>query len=188
MTTTTERVVHGARCTWWNLIGNAATTPTGLPVCPYCRSPLFEVPGLHTWWYGAEQAVEAGTVADDYLDFLEWLQGRCFRNMDLARTAYDARARRTTTSTPIRLAVERAGRCHYVLCGDGDRLTRLATLLDRARLADIAILEPCCQSSGEVCPRRQPTPELNDWIRDLAAAAMIAGIRWPADLLEEPER
>ncbi len=84
-----ERVVYAARCTWWDLVGNAARrADMGIPCCPHCGSVLFEVASLEEWWEGAEQAELTGSIG--WQDFLEWLQGKCRPTMDEARAEYEA--------------------------------------------------------------------------------------------------
>lgn len=83
-----SRVVFGASCCWWNRIEAAAQTETGLPCCPHCGGMLYEL-GEDSWWRFARQHGEEARD-ERYLAFLEWLRGRCFLNVDLARAAFDA--------------------------------------------------------------------------------------------------
>lgn len=86
------RIVYGARCSWWDTIAHVGSTEGGLPVCPFCRRPLFEVPDEATWWAGVDEHA-AGEGADDYRAFIEWLRGRCLPSLAAARSAYDAEIR-----------------------------------------------------------------------------------------------
>lgn len=83
------RIVYGAVCSWWDSIDKVASKPSGLPCCPECGGPLFEVATPEDWWAGAwryQAESEPG-----YVLFLEWLRGRCFPGrdgLDRARAAY----------------------------------------------------------------------------------------------------
>lgn len=70
-----ERIVYGARCTWWDSISNVATKASGLPCCPHCGSPLFEQPDERTWWAGVD-AYERD-AHPGYRELIEWSRGRC---------------------------------------------------------------------------------------------------------------
>lgn len=83
-----ERIVYGARCAWWDSIDQIATTTSGLPLCPHCGSPLFEVANEREWWVGVDRYEAAGNPG--YREFVMWLRGKCFRSVDLARVAFDA--------------------------------------------------------------------------------------------------
>lgn len=80
------RIVYGARCTWWDSIDQAATTPAGLPCCPHCSSPLFETDSEATWWSGVDAYERDGHPG--YRDVITWARGRCFPPD--GRTAIDA--------------------------------------------------------------------------------------------------
>ena len=71
-------IVYGARCTWWGSPEDAGRTGSGLPVCPYCGSPLFQLPA-EDWFRGADTFRPLpGSVFDgvDYPAFLRWSRGR----------------------------------------------------------------------------------------------------------------
>lgn len=83
------RIVYGARCSWWDSIDKVATTtglPGGLPVCPHCGSPLFEVGSETEWWAGVDQ--HESEREPGYRAFIEWLRGKCFPTLEAARAAY----------------------------------------------------------------------------------------------------
>ena len=81
---TDTRLVYSVRGTWWDSIDKVATTPNGLPVCPHCQSPLFEM-GAEAWWEGVDrhEAFEPG-----YRAMIEWSRGKCFRDYVALEDAY----------------------------------------------------------------------------------------------------
>lgn len=83
------RIVYGARCSWWDSIDKVSTIETpsghGLPCCPNCQSPLYEVPSEAEWFAGVN---EHATKEPGYREFIEWARGKCFPNFDVAKTAY----------------------------------------------------------------------------------------------------
>ncbi len=92
MNEASEKVVHGARCVWWNTLDKAGKTPPGhsghsLPCCPFCGGVLYEMP-IVQWWEGVKRYESEGHVG--YRKFVEWWRGKCFPNLDAARTAYVA--------------------------------------------------------------------------------------------------
>ncbi|MGH9249005.1 MAG: hypothetical protein ACRD0W_05755 [Acidimicrobiales bacterium] len=77
------RVVYGATCSWWGVIGEVASTLRGLPCCPSCSGVLLEVGSVADWWAGVDRYQADGHAG--YRAFIEWLRGRCFRgSRDLA--------------------------------------------------------------------------------------------------------
>lgn len=78
------RIAYGARCTWWNSIYEIGTVEgnggVSLPCCPHCRGPLFEVPSELEWWSQVKRHDE--NVRVNYVQFIEWLRGRCYRTLD----------------------------------------------------------------------------------------------------------
>lgn len=86
-----EQIVYGARCVWWDSIDKAATTDTGLPVCPYCGSPLYVI-DADQWWASINnhESGQGGRVVGHpgYRRFIEWLRGQCFSSYDVARHRY----------------------------------------------------------------------------------------------------
>lgn len=83
-----ERVVYGARCTWWDSIDKVAKHINGLPRCPHCGSVLFERPSEQTFLDGAKRYERDGHPG--YVEFLHWQRGKCFPNMAAAQEAFDA--------------------------------------------------------------------------------------------------
>lgn len=81
------RIVYGARCVWWDSIGQARTTPSGLPCCPHCGSVLFEVESEPVWWTNVDAYAER-TGDADYRAFMVWLRGKCFPSIDVARLEF----------------------------------------------------------------------------------------------------
>lgn len=83
------RVVYGARCAWWDTIEKTATVngkPDGLPCCPNCGSPLFEVASESVWWNGVEAHDD---MNPGYREFVEWLRGKCFPGFPEAIAHYE---------------------------------------------------------------------------------------------------
>lgn len=83
---TDPRIVTGARCTWWDSIDKTSSTRVGgLPCCPFCGGVLFEVANEAEWW----GQVDVYALANPgYRELIEFLRGRCFPDMDIARAAY----------------------------------------------------------------------------------------------------
>lgn len=84
-------IVYGARCVWWENISETANSGpgrTGIPLCPHCRSPLFQMEP-DKWWEGVDRYEAAGHPG--YRLKTEWLRGRCFPNMAEADAAYAQR-------------------------------------------------------------------------------------------------
>lgn len=85
-----ERIVYGARCVWWGSISEVAQKPSGLPCCPKCGGVLMEVENETIWWDGVDRwAIEKDDP--EYRGFIEWLRGRCFARIEVARAYYDLR-------------------------------------------------------------------------------------------------
>jgi hypothetical protein len=80
------RIVHGARCAWWDSIDKVATKPSGLPCCPHCGGVLMEVENEATWWDQVDRYGAKGNPG--YRAFIEWLRGRCFRDFQTALDAH----------------------------------------------------------------------------------------------------
>jgi hypothetical protein len=81
---TDTRIVYGM-CTWWDSIDKVGKSPHGLPICPYCRSPLMEVANEEEWW---KQVNSHAIKYKGYREFIEWLRGKCFPNFLVAEDAY----------------------------------------------------------------------------------------------------
>lgn len=88
---TDTRVVHGARCTWWDGIEKVASRD-GIPCCPHCKNVLFEFPTPEAWW--SRVADFEGQGHAGYRTFVEWLKGKCFPGMKEALAAYEAKPSR----------------------------------------------------------------------------------------------
>jgi hypothetical protein len=92
-----DRIVYGARCTWWDgieQVGSKGQGPLGgLPCCPHYRNMLFEMPTPKVWWDGVAKFEAAGH--DGYRSFVEWMKGKCFPNIQAAQAAYQAKPGRT---------------------------------------------------------------------------------------------
>lgn len=81
------KVVYGISCTWWDLIDNV-TYNEGIPTCPNCGGLLYELPDLENWFL--EVARYAKEIQwPGYNDFVEWLQGRCYPDLDVAKVGYE---------------------------------------------------------------------------------------------------
>lgn len=94
-TKTNSLIVYGARCAWWDTIDNAGAIPRpgspfgGLPCCPHCRSPLFQMTDSE-WWSGVER-YEREKPWPGYRQMLEWQRGKCFPSIDHVKAAYEVR-------------------------------------------------------------------------------------------------
>jgi len=84
------RIVYGAGCSWWDSISAAGSTASGLPCCPHCGSPLFEVASEGEWWAGVDRHEATALDGDGYRAFVEWLRGRHFTTLAVARARYEA--------------------------------------------------------------------------------------------------
>jgi len=92
------RIVCGARCCWWDSIDKVGSTPaTGgatLPACPHCGGVLYEYPNEAEWWASVDRYEQcSGTVG--YRGLMEWLRGRCVRDLAAALKAYETATGRT---------------------------------------------------------------------------------------------
>lgn len=87
--------VYGACCAWHGPIekvGHMAGPRWSpncppLPCCPFCSSPLYELPE-DAFWEGARTYQKKGHA--NYVEFLKWLQDqpRCWRRSTLAAKAF----------------------------------------------------------------------------------------------------
>jgi hypothetical protein len=90
------RVVYGVRCTYWGSIYSVAIQKIpgeaiggGLPVCPHCRFPLFEIDNEEDWLNSADTHEAAGH--EGYKDMIVWAKERpCFKSLDALAAAYEA--------------------------------------------------------------------------------------------------
>lgn len=79
-------IVYGSRCAWWDSIDKCSSLPSGLPCCPHCRCPLFQIEERH-WLEGARQYEAAGHSG--YVALLNWSRGKCFPSFQAAQTALE---------------------------------------------------------------------------------------------------
>lgn len=92
-----QRIVYGAGCTWWDgiyAVGHIPGTgspfnPRGIPGCPHCTSPLFEIENEAAWWESVDLYEAAGHPG--YRAMIEWARGKCFPNMAALVRAYEVR-------------------------------------------------------------------------------------------------
>jgi hypothetical protein len=87
-----QRVVYGARCTWWDSIDKVALTSPGvsgirIPCCPHCGSPLFEKDNEAAFMEPATRYEASGHPG--YVDLVLWGRGQCFANFAALQLAYD---------------------------------------------------------------------------------------------------
>jgi hypothetical protein len=83
-----ERIVYGARCMWWDSISKVGQRMSGVPCCPHCTGPLFEVASEGEWWAKVDQYATAQEHCG-YRKFIEWQRSKCFLTMPEAVAAYD---------------------------------------------------------------------------------------------------
>lgn len=87
-----DRVVYSARCSWWGTPETAGRRGSGLPVCPFCGSPLFETSSAE--WEASANAYASKTEDPAYPEFVRWLRGRgCYSETGRARQIFDAEKR-----------------------------------------------------------------------------------------------
>jgi hypothetical protein len=94
-----QRIVCGMHCTWWDGIEMARPIPgqvgsRGHPLrgCPYCHSTLLQLKDPADWWDCQKKYEMKGH--DGYVEFISWLKGKCFPDMETAQIAYQASGRR----------------------------------------------------------------------------------------------
>lgn len=87
------RVVYGATCTYWGGIYSIHMAPgIGIPVCPHCFRPLFEMENEEAFMEGARKHEEGGHPG--YVAFITWLKGKpCYRTFTAAMADYIAAQR-----------------------------------------------------------------------------------------------
>nr|WP_294577496.1 hypothetical protein [uncultured Rhodopila sp.] len=85
---TDTRFVYGARCTWFGPIAEIGKRG-GIPACPHCGSPLYEMPNEAMWWRVVDKHEAAGNPG--YRAFVEWLRGKHFPTYTAAQDAYSKR-------------------------------------------------------------------------------------------------
>lgn len=68
---TDTRVVYSAKCSWFGPIQEAGVSGhMGLPCCPHCGSPLFEVPSKEVW---DNSVSKFDKIHPGYKDYINWL-------------------------------------------------------------------------------------------------------------------
>jgi len=87
--TADTRIVYSAHGTWWDSIDKVSTN-RGIPCCPHCGSPLFEMESEEPWWEGARRYEANGHPG--YVDMMKWARGRCFPTMAALEAAYANRS------------------------------------------------------------------------------------------------
>lgn len=93
------RVVFSVRCSWWDGIDKVGKKTSGLPCCPYCGSVLMEMDSEEEWWKSAENYA-AKENQPDYVEFIKWLRGKCYKNLDMAKEGYLASLVTNELETP----------------------------------------------------------------------------------------
>lgn len=72
-------IVYGMNCGWWDDISKTANTGqgrTGIPICPHCRSVLFQTEPAK-WWAGVDRYEADGHPG--YRAEIEQKRGFCDR-------------------------------------------------------------------------------------------------------------
>lgn len=84
-----QRIVYGARCTWWDSIDKIGHKGSegghSLPCCPHCGSMLFEMPNEQRWWRSVDNME---LERPGYRKLVEWARGKCFPDFDTMKRAY----------------------------------------------------------------------------------------------------
>jgi uncharacterized protein YbaR (Trm112 family) len=71
---TDTRFTYGAMCSWRGPISKVQKTYNGLPCCPYCRGPLYEIDSIEKWTDQIEAFESSGHLG--YTPFQQWLSNR----------------------------------------------------------------------------------------------------------------
>lgn len=88
---TDTRVVYSISCSWWDDIYKVGHTRNhDLPCCPYCGSMLMEMHNEEEWWSNVKH-YENMNNEPDYGNFVEWVRGKCFPDLTIAREEYALR-------------------------------------------------------------------------------------------------
>lgn len=80
-----KRIVYGVGCCWWDKIDKASCKDE-LPCCPHCGSLLFEMDSKEWRQQIKEYAQKNNDL--DYINFIHWLQGKCFKTYPDAKIAF----------------------------------------------------------------------------------------------------
>lgn len=71
-----KMVVFCSLCTFWGDISAAAKSDSGIPVCPECGFPLYEMPKYE--WDTNVSRYDAGHPG--YAEMMRWSKNRCFND------------------------------------------------------------------------------------------------------------
>ena len=78
-------IAYSRECSWWDLLENAACAPDCLtPCCPHCGT-VAKVMDKEAWMQFQEQLADHDA---SWLDFVVWVQGKCFPTVPAAKLAY----------------------------------------------------------------------------------------------------
>lgn len=99
------RIVYGARCTWWDSIDKIGKLPGGLPCCPHCNSPLFEMESETEWFDSVDRYAQ---THPGYREKIEWGRGKCFVGLGGLDRAYEARETTASAGEPSPPPVDRS--------------------------------------------------------------------------------
>ncbi len=95
-----ERIVYGTVCTWWDSIDKVGRgIPFGLPCCPHCGGPLLEVSNEQVWFNAVDAHEKNGHPL--YRKFIEWQRGKCYKNTEAARQAYEVEVKEKVSKPTI---------------------------------------------------------------------------------------
>lgn len=85
-----NRVVFGAVCVWWDTIDKADKISETIPIpcCPHCRNVLLEVGTIEEWDNNVDRYEKENHPG--YKAFMDWLRGKCFKNIKDAKAAYNS--------------------------------------------------------------------------------------------------
>ncbi len=89
-----SRIVCGAsNCVWWDHISNASRVKSlgrDMMSCPHCGNvSLMSFKNEKEWWAVVDK--RASTVTEDYRAFIEWIRGKCYPSIAVAKKAWEDR-------------------------------------------------------------------------------------------------
>ncbi len=97
------RIVYGM-CTWWGSIYEVDKSGV-IPTCPHCGSPLYEVENIEAWYKQCDLYPEI-----DYRKALDWVRGKCSRDLGWEEELAAIQADPSITAPPIwELYLRKAG-------------------------------------------------------------------------------